>query len=63
MPEKHLRTIGVCLTPAMDRQARALAASLDLGVSEWVRGLIEDALEKERARYRALEDIFGRDDP
>lgn len=36
MPEKHLRTIGVCLTKAMDRQARTLAA-YDKRNASWTR--------------------------
>ena len=58
-PEKLTETIGVKLSVTTLRRAKAIAEHGDIGISEWVRLLIDQALEKERARYLTLDSIFG----
>lgn len=62
MHEKLTQTIGIKLSDTQLKQAKAIAESVDLGISEWVRNLIDVALEKERVRYMTLNSIFGQDD-
>lgn len=60
--EKLTETIGVKLADTQLRQAQAVAESHGLGLSAWIRLLIDEALERERERYRALHSIFGPDE-
>ena len=62
MHEKLTQTIGIKLSDTQLRQAKAIAESVDLGISEWVRNLIDVALEKERVRFQTLNSIFGETD-
>lgn len=61
MVEKLTDTIGVRVSPELHAVVRGVAESSGLTPGEWVRALIEDALQRERARYLALHSIFGAD--
>ncbi len=60
--EKLSETIGVKLSDTQLRLARAVADTRGIGLSEYIRSLVEIDLERERARYAALHSIFGAGD-
>ena len=61
MAEKLTETIGIKLSDTALMQARGVAESQGLGLSEWVRSLIEAELERERVRFHMLATVFHGD--
>lgn len=57
--EKLSETVGVKLSDTQLRQAKAVADTRGIGLSEYIRNLVELDLERERGRYAALHSIFG----
>lgn len=62
-PEKLTEALTVKMPDTMLRELRAVAESNGEEAPEFVRRLISDALDGERARYAVLHSIFGRDCP
>ncbi len=60
-PEKLTEALTVKMPDTMLRELRAVAESNGEEAPEFVRRLISDALEGERARYAVLHSIFGTD--
>ncbi len=61
VPEKLSETVGVKFSDTQVRRAKAIAETRGVGLSEYIRALVEADLEKERERYAALHSIFGPD--
>ena len=57
--DKKIETIGLRLDDGLLREAKGIAESLDLGLSEWIRLLMTSAVDQERKKYQALHNIFG----
>ncbi len=61
-PEKLTETLGLKIGDTMLREVRAVAEANNTEAPDWIRSLIAEALEKERARYQTLKTIFDASD-
>jgi predicted DNA-binding protein len=57
--DKLTDTLGIRVTAELHLVIKSLAEVEGQTAGEWVRSLIDAALQKEQARYDALNQIFG----
>lgn len=57
--EKMIEAVTIKLPPSQLEKARALADAEGLGISEYIRALIDRDIEHHRLRFNALASIFG----
>lgn len=57
--EKMIEAVTIKLPPSQLEKARALADAEGLGLSEYIRALIDRDIEHHRLRFNTLSCIFG----
>jgi hypothetical protein len=61
--EKMIEAVTIKMSVTVLAQVRAIAEADGIGLSEYVRGLIDRDIEHHRSRFVALSTIFGADTP